>query len=201
MLHHAGELGLEVIVVAPGPRDEERAVGTGGRIVRYRAPAMPYDPSYHAPIAFGRMRALVREYRPDVLEVSSPFAPMWAAAGVEAPLSSYVHHADPIGCYLAPLAQKSVLLRPLESAGWAYLRAVSARVDLTIVAGAWLERELREKGCQRVCTVRFGIDREAFGPERRDEAFRRELLGAVADHPDARLVLIAGRLAADKSWR
>ena len=46
-----------MVVVAPGPRDEDRTVGTGGRIVRYRAPRMPYDPSYHAPLAFGRMRS------------------------------------------------------------------------------------------------------------------------------------------------
>jgi alpha-1,6-mannosyltransferase len=49
-----------------------------------------------------------------------------------------------------------------------------------------------------VRTVPFGIDHEHFGPERRDEAFRRELLGELAGDPAARLVLIAGRLAADK---
>jgi len=201
MLHHAGELGHEVVVVAPGPRDEDRTVGTGGRIVRYRAPRMPYDPSYHAPLAFGRMRALIAEHRPDVLQVSSPFVPMWVASSVKAPLVAYVHHADPIGCYLAPLSAKTALGKPLEAAGWAYLRAVSARADATIVAGSWLERELTRKGCARVHTVRFGIDREHFGPERRDEAFRRELLGPLADRPDAKVVLIAGRLAADKRQR
>src|SRR5688572_23015415 len=152
MLHHAGELGHEVVVVAPGPSDDDRAVGSGGRIVRYRAPKMPYDPSYHAPLAFRRMRALIDEIRPDVLQVSSPFVPMWVASRARVPLRTYVHHADPIGCYLAPLSAKSALARPLESAGWAYLRAVSARADATIVAGAWLERELTEKGCARVHT-------------------------------------------------
>ena len=41
MLACAGQLGHEVIVVAPGPRDEETRVAESGRIVRYRAPRMP----------------------------------------------------------------------------------------------------------------------------------------------------------------
>lgn len=198
MLAHAGELGHEVLVVAPGPRDEDTRVSEGGRILRYRAPRMPYDPSYHAPINVDRMRALVQDLRPDVLQVSSPFIPLWVAATLDVPVRTYVHHSDPIGCYLSPLVARHASARLLESAAWLYLRAVSARCDATIVAGDWLRRELENHGCPRVRTVPFGIDPEHFGPERRDEAFRRELLGDLRDAPNARLVLIAGRLAADK---
>jgi alpha-1,6-mannosyltransferase len=198
MLAHAGELGHEVIVVAPGPRDEDTRVSEGGRIVRYAAPPMPYDPSYHAPINIDRMRALVTDLKPDVLQVSSPFIPLWVAATLRVPLKTYVHHSDPIGCYLAPLVARRPSARLLESAAWLYLRQVSARCDATIVAGDWLARELESHGCPRVRTVPFGIDHEHFGPERRDEAFRRELLGDLAGDETARLCLIAGRLAADK---
>jgi alpha-1,6-mannosyltransferase len=201
MLQHAGALGHDLVVVAPGPRDEETRVGEGGRIVRYRAPRMPYDPSYHAPIALSRMRALVREFSPDVLQISSPFVPLWVGATLAVPLRTYVHHSDPIGCYLAPLAAKYAAARPLEAAAWRYLAAVSARVDATIVAGDWLKRELLGHGCVNVHTVEFGIDHEHFSPARRDEAFRAELLGALAADPEARLVLVAGRLAADKRQR
>jgi alpha-1,6-mannosyltransferase len=198
MLQHAGALGHELVVVAPGPRDEETRVGVGGRIVRYRAPRMPYDPSYHAPLAISRMRAIVHEVAPDVLQISSPFVPLWVGATLRVPLRVYVHHSDPIGCYLAPLAAKHPAARPLEAAAWRYVAAVSARCDATIVAGDWLGRELTSHGCRRVHTVEFGIDHEHFSPARRDEAYRRELLGELASDPDARLVLVAGRLAADK---
>jgi alpha-1,6-mannosyltransferase len=201
MLQHAGALGHELVVIAPGPRDEETRVGEGGRIVRYRAPAMPYDPSYHAPIAFSRMRALVHEFAPDVLQISSPFIPLWVGASLEVPLRTYVHHSDPIGCYLAPLAAKYAAARPLEAAAWRYLAAVSARADATIVSGDWLRDELSRHGCVRVQTVEFGIDHTQFSPARRDEAFRRELMGPLANDADARLVLVAGRLAADKRQR
>lgn len=198
MLQHAGALGHELVVVAPGPRDEDTRVGAGGRIVRYRAPRMPYDPSYHAPIAVARMRALVRELRPDVLQLSSPFVPLWVGASLRVPLRAYVHHADPIGCYLAPLVNRHPLARPLETAAWGYLKRATSRCDVTIVAGRWLERELVAHGCPHVRTVPFGIDQTGFGPERRDESLRRELLGPLADDPNARLLLVGGRLAADK---
>jgi len=198
MLQHAGALGHELVVVAPGPRDEETRVGEGGRIVRYRAPRMPYDPSYHAPLAVARMRSLVREFMPDVLQISSPFVPLWVGATLDVPLRTYVHHSDPIGCYLAPLAAKYRAAGLLEAAAWRYVAAVSARCDATIVAGDWLRGELASHGCARVRTVEFGIDHEHFSPARRDEAFRSELLGSLANDPNARLVLVAGRLAADK---
>jgi alpha-1,6-mannosyltransferase len=197
MLRCAGPLGHEVIVVAPGPRDEETRVAEGGRIVRYAAPRMPYDRSYHAPIDVFRMRTLVRELAPDVLQLSSPFVPSWVGATLGVPLRSYVYHSDPIGCYVAPLA-KNAGGRLLERAAWAYMKAVCGGADVTVVAGEWLERELSKRGFPRVHTVRFGIDHESFDPERRDESLRAEVLGDLAENPEARLVLIAGRLAADK---
>lgn len=197
MLRCAGPLGHEVIVVAPGPRDEETRVAEGGRIVRYAAPRMPYDRSYHAPIDVFRMRALVRELGPDVLQLSSPFVPSWVGATLGVPLRSYVYHSDPIGCYVAPLA-KNAAGRLLERAAWAYMKTVCGGADITVVAGEWLERELSGRGFSRVQTVRFGIDHESFGPAQRDEALRAEILGDLAENPEARLVLIAGRLAADK---
>jgi alpha-1,6-mannosyltransferase len=197
MLRCAGPLGHEVIVVAPGPRDEETRVAEGGRIVRYAAPRMPYDPSYHAPIDVFRMRALVREMAPDVLQLSSPFVPSWVGATLDVPLRSYVYHSDPIGCYVTPLA-KNAGGRLLERAAWAYMRAVCERAGVTIVAGEWLERELERRGIPRVRAVHFGIDHEPFGPDRRDEGLRAEILGPRASDPKARLVLVAGRLAVDK---
>lgn len=199
MLVNGSALGHEVVVVAPGPRDEETQVGELGRIVRYRAPRMPYDPSYHAPIHVFRMRELVQRFAPDVLQISSPFIPLWVGATLKrVPLRSYVYHSDPIGCYVTPLALKSRAGRVLESAAWGYMRRVSARCDVTITASEWLAREITSHGCERARAVPFGIDHEHFSPARRDDSFRREILGPLAERADARLVLIAGRLAADK---
>jgi alpha-1,6-mannosyltransferase len=147
------------------------------------------------------MRALVRREKPDVLQVSSPFLPALVARSVDAPLKTYVHHADPIGCYLTPLAKRSLpqaLRAPLLAPAWAFYRMVSRQMDATITAGAWLTDQLTAHGCERVVTVPFGIAHGAFAPDKRDDALRRKLMGSLADHPRARLLLISGRLAVDK---
>jgi alpha-1,6-mannosyltransferase len=200
LLAAARRRGHRVTVVAPGPRDETREEG-GAKIVRYAAPRMPYDGTYHWPWRVDRMRAIVRAERPDVLQVSTPFVPALVAATLrDVPVKAYVHHADPIGAYLAPL-----IARLPERAGavaekpaWAALRAVCNRFDVTVVAGHWLERELQQRGCQRVRTVPFGIAHADFGPDRRDASLRAELLGPLAGDPSAKLLIVAGRLAVEK---
>jgi alpha-1,6-mannosyltransferase len=108
LVRTAALMGHEVVVVAPGPRDEQLTLeGEAGRIIRYRAPVMPYDPTYHVPFRVDRMASIVRAEKPDVLQVSTPFVPAWVAAALRnVPVRAYVHHADPIGCYLRPLARQ-----------------------------------------------------------------------------------------------
>lgn len=168
---------------------------------------MPYDPTYHIPLKLGRMRELIRRHRPNVLQVSSPFVPAWVAGTLdrkELPpwaIRAYVYHSDPIGCYLKPWVKghfPTYFERVSMAPAWAWMRKVCQNHDITVVAGSWLRRELTERGCENVVNVDFGINHEDFNPERSDPNLRRRFLGDHADHPEARLLLIAGRLAADK---
>lgn len=191
----------EVIVVAPGPEDSTIREGQG-TIIRFAAPPMPYDPTYRMPWRLDRMRRIVKELRPDVLQVSSPFAPAWVARTItDVPLKSYVYHSDPIGCYVTRAAARlsfAPLAGLMHSVSWGYMRSICNSFDVTLVAGEWLRNVLVEQGCHSVHTVPFGIDHADFGPERRDQDLRQRLLGAFAGRPDAKLALIGGRLAADK---
>ena len=79
----------EVVVVAPGPRDEETHDGNS-RLIRYAAPPMPYDPTYHVPWRLDRMRSIVQRQQPDVMQVSSPFIPALVAATLkQVPVRAY----------------------------------------------------------------------------------------------------------------
>jgi len=90
------------------------------------------------------------------------------------------------------------LQRAALAPAWAWMRKVCRYHDMTVVAGSWLRDELTKEGCSNVVSVDFGIEHEDFGPERRDPHLRRRFLGTLSENPEARLLLIAGRLAADK---
>lgn len=193
--------GHELTVVAPGEASgvSQRA---GMRLIRYAAPRMPYDPTYRVPWRLGFMRRLVQQVRPDVVQISSPFAPALAARwlGTEC-VRVYVHHSDPIGCYVRPLLERalpSALSECIEYAAWSWHRSITRFCDATVVAGHWLETELSELGCQRVTSVPFGITSSDLGSHCRNSELRARLLGPLAGDARAALVLVAGRLAVDK---
>jgi len=193
--------GHALTVVAPGPTNSSDFL-EGMRLIRYRAPRMPYDPTYRVPWRLDVMRRVVAEERPDVVQISSPFAPALAARrlGPE-PLRVYFYHSDPIGCYVRPTLHRHLpasLATRVEDIAWGHQRAVSASCDVTVVSGEWLRVLLEQHGCERVQTVPFGISGKDLTPAHRDEALRRRLLGTMADDPGAALVLITGRLAMDK---
>jgi alpha-1,6-mannosyltransferase len=192
--------GHEVIIVAPGPRNAEERVA-GGRIIRYRAPRMPYDGTYHLPFRIDVMRRWVRELEPDVLQLSSPYVPWIAASGLTPSVRSYVYHSDPIGAYVHPMATrwlpKGVRQHLLDGA-WSWMRRVCHSCDLTVVAGEWLRDELEAHGIRHIECLPFGIAHESFGTRHCSSKLRSELLGPLAGDPEARLLVMGGRLAVEK---
>jgi alpha-1,6-mannosyltransferase len=198
LMEAAAARGHEVVLVAPGPRDSDERV-RGGRILRYRAPRMPYDGSYHLPYRLDLMRRWVRRLSPDVLQLSSPYLPWLAARGLSAPVRSYVYHSDPIGAYLAPLSEAwpAPLRGVTRDVAWRWMRTVCNCCDVTVVAGEWLQRELVQHGVERVRTVPFGVARHRFEPALGTAETRRLWFGGSPSNGVARL-LIAGRLAVEK---
>lgn len=201
MGREASARGHELTVVAPGAAHEEAERG-GLRLVRYAAPRMPYDPTYRVPWRLDFMRSAIRRYRPHVVQISSPFAPAFAARSLPGDIVRvYVHHSDPIGCYVRPVLERALptaLSECIEYAAWSWHRRITRFCDATVVASHWLETELRELGCERVTSVPFGISHSDLGSQCRDTELRTQLLGPLAGDARAALVLIAGRLAADK---
>jgi alpha-1,6-mannosyltransferase len=197
LMEAAARRGHEVILVAPGPNDSDERVH-GGRVLRYRAPRMPYDGTYHFPYRVGLMRRWVEGLRPDVLQISSPYLPWLAARQLRVPVRSYVYHSDPIGAYVTPFTERWP--RRMRGAAldvaWRWMRAVCNSCDVTVVAGEWLGAELRRHGVERVRAVPFGIAHQNFEPSRRSLAVRSRWAGAERD--DTRLLLVAGRLAMEK---
>lgn len=200
LLREGAARGHEMVVVAPGPRDEE-VVQQGGRVIRLRGPAMPYDPSYHALWRVRDARAVIARERPDVVQASAPYIAAPVVASLKAPLRVMVVHSDFIDTYARPVLSTLGGRRLADRAlaiPWSLFARGAERFDLTVVSGPWLAAKLRGYGVPRVVCVPFGIDHERFSPSLRSETLRQELLGARAGDPRARLVVLAGRLAIEK---
>ena len=101
LLAAAERHGHELRVIAPGPRDEELRISDHASIVRYAAPPLPYDSTYHAPIRLRTMRRLIEEAAPDVLQVSSPFIPAWVATSSSRIAGHQVSRDSPPARYIA----------------------------------------------------------------------------------------------------
>jgi alpha-1,6-mannosyltransferase len=197
----AAGAGHALTVVAPG-KGHEVSRHSGMKLIRYPAPRMPYDATYRVPWRIDFMRQVVREERPDVVQISSPFAPAVAARLLgNAPVRVYFHHSDPIGCYVRPILERALpakLADCIEHAAWGWHRTIAGFCDATVASGQWLETELSARGCARVSSVPFGITRSDLGSHCRNPELRARFLGPLVNDARAALVLISGRLAVDK---
>jgi alpha-1,6-mannosyltransferase len=203
-LSAAAALGVEMVVVAPGPRDgeEERL---GGRILWVGGPPMPFDPRYTVLWRERRVHALLNRERPDVVEGSSPWTGGWFAARWKGRSAAkvLVFHSDPVAAlahtafdrWLAPER-----IDRLFGGYWRYVRALSRRFDVTVVAGQWLADRLARQGVHRPVAVPFGVERADVREARPDPAVRRALLARCGLGEEAALLVGAGRLNPEKRW-
>lgn len=183
-------------------------------MIRVRGPASPYDPTYHLLVHFRRIRQIVAEERPDVLEVHSPYL---AALGVmqarprDFGVRTFQWHSDFIDTYAGVLeghargvvGRAAVIgARAVAPPLWGLVRAIARRCEATLVASEWQAAKLTAHGVPRVARVPFGIEHDVFRPEARRAQGRRELLALASRRDDDTCaVLVAlGRFAIEKRW-
>jgi alpha-1,6-mannosyltransferase len=172
-------------------------------VVRVAGPAHPYDPSYHWLARFDKIRARVRERRPEILEAHSPYLAMAAvlACGRVAPVRTAFWHSDHVGTYVEPALTHALgpaAGRRLSLPLWRGVRALLSPFDVTFVGGKVQADRLRTAGVPDVVHVPFGVDGRIFHPRAADASRRRELLGDAP--PGAALLVGVGRFAIEKRW-
>jgi len=203
-LKAAARLGHEVIVIAPGARDEVVRRGPGAFVVTIPAPVLPVDRRYRY---FHDERALHRAldtWRPDHLEVSSPWssatmAGRWQGAATR----SLVMHCDPLAAYayrwFGGIATTGTIDR-LFGWFWRHLRRLDAMFDLVVCANRQLAQRLDCGGVGKAETVAMGVERGVFSPSLRSTELRASALRSLGLDRDATLLIGVGRLAAEKRW-
>jgi alpha-1,6-mannosyltransferase len=203
-LELAARWGHEIVVIAPGPtsRVEPRR---GGRIVWVESPDMPFDPNYHMFLRGQEVWRVLDREAPDVVEGSSPWRGGWLAGHWPGQaVKSLVFHQDFIAGYPYTLLG-GFLSKPaidsLFSPYWRYVKALSARFDVTVTGGDWLAERLRAFDIHNPVSVPFGIETGLFSPDKRDAGLRSELLAACGAPPTGKLLLAVGRLHPEKRHR
>lgn len=185
-VRHLTESGHETLVVAPGApgsRSDERT-----RLL----PSMPLPAYPQVRVAFGRtgtLAGILRDYRPDVVHLASPFVLGWRAVAAAAHLdlpTVAVYQTDVIA-----YARKYGVPRATALTA-AHVARLHARATLTLAPSTSSLAQLRELGVDRTRLWGRGVDTARFHPDRRSDAWRQWIA------PGEIIVGYVGRLAPEK---
>lgn len=197
-------LGHEIVIIAPGDRDEVIVRGPGAKVVQLASPRFPLDRKYWYFDDEPRLHAALDAEAPDFVEASSPWrsASMvgrWPGAAPRA----LVMHADPLSAYayrwFGALLSRETIDRRFEMF-WDHLRELGQSFDRVVCASGELQARLAEGGVANTSLHPMGVEPGLFMPERRSAEVRRQLL-EVCDLPEtAHLLIAVGRLSPEKRW-
>jgi alpha-1,6-mannosyltransferase len=149
-----------------------------------------------------RLRRILRQIRPDVVEVGSwhlaPDFVRFAARGLACQVVGFWHANYPVtdvGRQLARLA--GWLGRLGERLAWWWARRTYGRFAQTLAATHVMVDQLTSHGIQRVALTPLGVDTQMFHPRNRDAALR----ASWGAGPDDMVLCFPNRLGEDKCLR
>ncbi|MFR9731401.1 glycosyltransferase family 4 protein [Saccharopolyspora sp. MS10] len=187
VVEHLRRRGDQALVIAPGEGPEEYE---GTPVIRLPAVDLPVVSSLPVGLPTRRLLRALRDFRPDVVHLASPFVVgargLAAARGLGVPTVA-VYQTDVAGF------ARSYGLGLTASAAWRWTRRLHRAADRTLAPSTWAAEALRRHGVPRVHRWGRGVDTTRFRPSRRDAALRAELA------PDGELLVgYVGRLAPEK---
>jgi len=203
-LKAASRAGHEIIVIAPGEREETVRRGPGAFLVTIPSPALPLDRRYryfHDETAIHRA---LDAWSPDHVEASSP----WSSAAMVgrwqgAASRSLVMHCDPLAAYayrwLGRLIPTQAIDR-LFGRFWQHLRRLDQMFDLVVCANGQLARRLSHGGVGKSETIGMGVENGLFSPLLREPGLRNMALSSIGLPADSILLIAIGRFSAEKRW-
>lgn len=192
----------EHLVIVPGRRPWETVQGRT-RFVEVPSPLLPGSKSYRLLWRRGRIDEILRNFRPDIIEVGDPYVTGWLgrrlARRLGVPVLSFYHSDYPrashrtLRKYLGP-----TLARPINTFIVRYLTSLYRGMDALVTATAMFQRFWTLAGLPQVVRIPLGVDGSVFQPvEGAGPACRREW----GLPPESRIVLFVGRMAREKNIR
>ncbi|HZC37819.1 MAG TPA: glycosyltransferase [Sphingomicrobium sp.] len=203
-LRAAARFGHEIIVIAPGEREEIVRREPGALLVTIPSPRLSVDRRYRY---FNDEKALHRAldaWRPDHIEASSP----WSSATMVGRWQGYasrslVMHSDPLAAYayrwLGGVASTQTIDRWFGWF-WTHLRGLGRMFDTVVCANSQLTERLRAGGVGNSETVPMGVEAGIFSPMLRSQQIRAAALESLGLDASAILLIGIGRFSAEKRW-
>jgi alpha-1,6-mannosyltransferase len=203
-LKAASRLGHEIVIIAPGEREQTVRRGPGAFVVTIASPVLPFDRRYRYFNDECAIHRTLDVWRPNHVEASSP----WSSASMVgrwqgAATRSLVMHCDPLAAYayrwLGTVASRRTVDR-MFSWFWRHLRRLDRMYDLVVCANEDLTGRLGAGGVAKAETIPMGIECGLFSPGLRSAERRAAALSAIGLSSDATLLIGIGRLASEKRW-
>ena len=193
-LRHAVErftdLGHEVMVVAPDLGVTEHH---GARVVGIRPVTLPFYKHRRFTLPSPNVDGIIRGFHPDVVHAAQPLllasSGAYAAKRQRIPLVASYHTHVPR--YLDLYRAWSWGKRPV----WWQIKRNHALADVNLATSETMKQELTEQGIHNLHVVRRGVDTDTFHPRFASRQMRERL---TQGHPEKKLLVFVGRLAAEK---
>lgn len=216
LIEAGNSLGRRVVLIVPGPRNEQADIGRFGRIYFIAAPPAPaFDrryrlllPQTYAPIVASPIARILEQERPSVVEICDKYTLPYLAAMLRknwhprVPRPALIGFSaerfdDNMSAYLARGGVARAFTR------WYIRHIYGPPFDVHLTNSEYTAGELRAAlhdrapGFIRVCPL--GVDTVGFGPERFSPELRARLLARVGGKASSVLLLYAGRVSPEKN--
>lgn len=192
VLRHLESTGHEALVIAPrSTRSPDPEFLFGADLALLRSVPTPTYPDVRITFArAGRLEAILRDFRPDVIHLASPFVLGWQALRAAERLgvpTVAIYQTD------IPGYAKRYGVPGLTPVFARQLARIHRRASLTLAPSTSALADLRALGVGRLRLWARGVDGARFGPQRRSESWRRRVA------PGGETVIgYVGRLAPEK---
>lgn len=206
------------LLIVPGAEDAMER-GERSTVVSLAGPLLPGQDTYRFFARPGRIRSVLLEHRPDVVELGSYYLSPWAAFAYRQRLRAAERDCV-IGCYFHTDVAEAYVAAPLRGLAhgllddWSeplaslgervaallargaerYIGTVFANSDIAFAPSPVQAERLRAYGVEGAQVVPLGVDLELFHPGRRSKAVRARH-GAG---PGTTVLVYAGRLSTEK---
>jgi alpha-1,6-mannosyltransferase len=155
------QAGHERILIVPGRTDTVEQTPSGRRVV-VRSLRLPGLGNYRILIDRRRIRRLLADQPPDILEVSDKFSLLWLSRwGRRRAVPIVLFSHERLDAILRPRLPRWF---PLRRAADAVNRRLSRLADQIIVTSAFSGAEFERIGATNLRRVRLGVDLDTFTP-------------------------------------